>query len=615
MAGALDFLTVQGPRPASYTPPTVSSDWIGNLPEDFQKGQQYGRLRNLQTMFQPGTPGAAALQQAGVAPGSLSGLLIGAGGAEMAAPFAQRQLQGQIYQQLMGGGGGPPAGDQQSALPTGGADPRGMMPTVLDAAKINNIDPRRFTAVAHGEGLANYNGDYENGKPTSFGAMQLHFGGRTKGLGDDYFAETHKDPRDPKNEKDMIYFAGRKIREGGWGPWTAARKLGFGKWDGIGQQTAAANPGQSDQLNPTDRASVDAMYPPGGQQPTAAVGTAPVGAPAAPATPAVEQPPGATGQHPYIPQGNAAAPASITGGAAQAKQPPQQVAQAAPPTGAPVSNDVLTRYTQAADNLEKQAAATREQVRRQGLAAAGSGMTIPPESMKAQLDQADKQDAKAAEYRKIVNDQSQRQLETGELQTRGEQAAKTETAKKEQQDQLEYLRSSDREGIEATSHIGQLDTIAELAKKAPYGALTGVKKFLGDYGIPTEGLTDIQAYEDAINFMAPQLRPPGSGPLKNTEIEGFRRSLGGLLTTPEGRILAVNNLKLMSQYKQGLGTIARNSDLTPSQRTQKMAELPFPKLQTALPEQSQKQTTQEEWAKLPRGSHYLAPDGQTRVKQ
>jgi hypothetical protein len=115
--------------------------------------------------------------------------------------------------------------------------------------------------------------------------------------------------------------------------------------------------------------------------------------------------------------------------------------------------------------------------------------------------------------------------------------------------------------------------------------------------------------------MAPQLRPPGSGPLKNTEIEGFRRALGGLLTTPEGRIVAVNNLKLMSQYKQGLGAIARDTDLAPSQRTQKMAALPFPKLQTSLPEESKGQTSQEDYAKLPRGSRYLAPDGQYRVKR
>ena len=331
MAGALDFLTVQGPRPASYTPPTVSSDWIGNLPEDFEKGQQYGRLRQLQNLFQPGTPGAAALTQAGFGPNTVTGQIAQAGGAESVG-----QLLPLLMQQQMAGSLPPVAsatdsgGAQQSALPTGGADPRGMMPTVLDAAQQNNIDPRRLAAVARGEGLADYHGDYENGKPTSFGALQLHYGGRTKGLGDDYFAETGKDPRDAKNEKDMIYWAARKIRETGWTPWSAARKLGFGKWDGIGQQTAAAGtPGtRSDQLNPTDRAAVKAMYPSGA------------------ATPAVEQPPGSTGQHPYIAQPGAASNKGNTG--------PAGITLAQQDTTQPATPDVakITRPTDTEEKLK-----------------------------------------------------------------------------------------------------------------------------------------------------------------------------------------------------------------------------------------------------------------------
>ena len=298
--GALSYLTVEGPRPASYTPPLIDFSPIGNLVDDYQKGQQYGYQRNLQTMFRPGTPGGDALARCDT--GQLFQLLAQQGGAPVVQGLLPQMLGAQSSQQIMQGIGG----GQQSALPTGGADPRGMMPTVLDAAQQNNIDPRRLAAVARGEGLADYHGDYENGKPTSFGALQLHYGGRTKGLGDDYFAETGKDPRDAKNEKDMIYWAARKLHDTGWTPWTAARKLGFGKWDGIGQQTAGASPAQAGQqaptqtagpgLNQTNAAAVKGMYPDWNPAGTAPVGTSPVAD--AEAAPAVEQPPGATPNKP-----------------------------------------------------------------------------------------------------------------------------------------------------------------------------------------------------------------------------------------------------------------------------------------------------------------------------
>jgi hypothetical protein len=372
MAGALDFLTVQGPRPASYTPPAIDSSWAGKLVDDYQQGQQYGRLRNLQTMFQPGTPGGNALASGNYA--ALLPLLAGAQGAEGVSQMLPALMQGQKSQQLMQGEGG----DQQSALPTGGTDPRGMLPTVIDAAKQNGIDPNRFIALTRGEGLADYHGDYENGKPTSFGATQLHFGGRSKGLGDEYFAETGKDPRDPANEKDMIYWSARKARETGWGPWSAARKMGWGRFDGIGQPpaTASATPQRSDQLNPANRAAVDRMYPPStspgtpqetqqGPTPgTAAAESAPVGNAAIGQQPAVTQPAGATGQAPFMaPSGqgtNAAGPGNITGGAQKAAQAPaqpqaaaqapaQQTAQAATP--APADDREIAMRTQRAQNL------------------------------------------------------------------------------------------------------------------------------------------------------------------------------------------------------------------------------------------------------------------------
>ena len=333
MAGALDFLTVQGPRPASYTPPTVSSDWIGNLPEDFQKGQQYGRLRQLQTLFAPGTPGAAALARGDY--GGMMQQLIQSGGAESASQMLPALVGAQTSQAIMGGGQGQLGGlgqgqtdqAQQSALPTGGADPRGKIPVIIAAAQKYGVDPATAIRVARSEGLASFYGD--NGRSGT--AFQLYTHG---GLGNEFQKETGLNPLDPKNEDAAIDWAMKNVARTGWSPYKGAAKVGIGPRQGIGVQTAAATPGQSDKLNAKNAAAVKAMYPDT-------------------ATPAVQQPPGATGTPPFLPktdtEGTAAAatmppattadasnnvatgPGGIVGPPRQsAPPPPAQVAQAQP---------------------------------------------------------------------------------------------------------------------------------------------------------------------------------------------------------------------------------------------------------------------------------------------
>src|SRR5262245_55627248 len=100
MAGPLEFIGVRGPEPASYRAPDVDFGWVGNRAQSYTQGQQYARQRELQTMFAPGTPGAAALEASGIDPSSLPGQLIRAGGAPAAEPFAQRLLQQQIFQNI-----------------------------------------------------------------------------------------------------------------------------------------------------------------------------------------------------------------------------------------------------------------------------------------------------------------------------------------------------------------------------------------------------------------------------------------------------------------------------------------------------------------------------------
>jgi hypothetical protein len=99
-------------------------------------------------------------------------------------------------------------------------DPRGKTPVILAAAQRYGVDPRHALAVAREEGLSKFSGD--GGK--SGGAFQLYTGG---GLGNEFQRDTGLDPLDPKNEDATINYAMKRVAEGGWGPWSGARKLGL----------------------------------------------------------------------------------------------------------------------------------------------------------------------------------------------------------------------------------------------------------------------------------------------------------------------------------------------------------------------------------------------------
>ena len=126
-------------------------------------------------------------------------------------------------------GASPPAGTMPStpvAPQTTPYDPRGMIPTITDAAKKYDIDPNIAIKVAQSEGLGNFSGD--GGK--SGGAFQLYTGG---GYGNDFQKETGLDPLDPKNEAATIDYALKRASTEGWGAFHGAANTGINQWDGI----------------------------------------------------------------------------------------------------------------------------------------------------------------------------------------------------------------------------------------------------------------------------------------------------------------------------------------------------------------------------------------------
>lgn len=133
-------------------------------------------------------------------------------------------------------------------------------------------------------------------------------------------------------------------------------------------------------------------------------------------------------------------------------------------------------------------------------------------------------------------------------------------------------------GIEARGQMNQIDALSDLGDRVGYGITPIVQEKLGQFGINTKGLTDIQAYESVVNNLIPNLRPPGSGTLKDSEMEAFKNAVGGLMTTPDGRHIIAQNLKLMAQYKANIASIANDTSLAQDDRMAKIEALRPPRL-------------------------------------
>lgn len=159
-------------------------------------------------------------------------------------------LEGMIRKSSIAGAGGGGGVTSGSVVPYSGGgrgisarDMRNIDPEfaahIRASALSQGINPDIALRIANSEGLRGSNpnrltpGDYENGKPTSFGPFQLHYG-RSGGLGNRYTAETGHHASDPRYWKEQIDFALRTARKEGWGAWYGRRGAGIGLRDGIG---------------------------------------------------------------------------------------------------------------------------------------------------------------------------------------------------------------------------------------------------------------------------------------------------------------------------------------------------------------------------------------------
>lgn len=130
-------------------------------------------------------------------------------------------------------------GESGGSLPQGGAFKSNAEKEAYirsEAARLG-IDPNQAMRVAKSEGFYNFNGDMDaTGKPTSFGAFQLHRPGigrnTADGLGTLFKKQTGLDPSDPANERATISFALQHAANSGngwkdWHGWKGAQFQGL----------------------------------------------------------------------------------------------------------------------------------------------------------------------------------------------------------------------------------------------------------------------------------------------------------------------------------------------------------------------------------------------------
>lgn len=103
-------------------------------------------------------------------------------------------------------------------------------------------------------------------------------------------------------------------------------------------------------------------------------------------------------------------------------------------------------------------------------------------------------------------------------------------------------------GLQAARNMARIDQLDQLLRTAPTGAEGAIKSIAGEFGIPTEGLSDIQAAQALINSLVPEQRQPGSGPMSDADLALFKQSLPRIINQPGGNQMIVSTMRAIAQY-------------------------------------------------------------------
>jgi hypothetical protein len=185
-------------------------------------------------------------------------------------------------------------------------------------------------------------------------------------------------------------------------------------------------------------------------------------------------------------------------------------------------------------------------------------------------------------------------------------------------------------GNQAVRNLGRIDQLESLLANAPQGMEGAVTRAAGEFGINTEGLSDVQAAEAIISSLVPEQRPPGSGTMSDADLALFKQSLPRIINQPGGNALIINTMRSIARYDAEGAEIAqrfRAGEIDRAKAFELLQSRQNPLVNFRAPAApvagSIDAATQTgpvtitgdaEYNALPSGTEFIAPDGKLRRK-
>ena len=146
-------------------------------------------------------------------------------------------------------------------------------------------------------------------------------------------------------------------------------------------------------------------------------------------------------------------------------------------------------------------------------------------------------------------------------------------------DQAAMFSSLLNGGMTAPSRLAQVDQLESTLASAPQGAEAAFKFIAGNFGIETEGLSELQAAQAIINRLVPAQRQPGSGPMSDADLALFIQSLPRLINTAGGNKQIMDTMRGLIVYEVKQAEIAQevaSRAITPAEGMKKLSQLENP---------------------------------------
>ena len=145
----------------------------------------------------------------------------------------------------------------------------------------------------------------------------------------------------------------------------------------------------------------------------------------------------------------------------------------------------------------------------------------------------------------------------------------------------EQTASAIESGYNAQSNNIRLQQLESLLgpNGAPQGAPGALVQVAGQFGLPVEGLDDVQAAQALINQMVPGQRPPGSGTMSDADLALFKSSLPQIINSPGGNQKIIQTMKAINEYTIAQAEIAQrvaNREISPAEGRALQAQVPNP---------------------------------------